>query len=79
MPPPDSDSTPSTADCRRQVASILARGVIRWRKRAKSAGIIAARESSPVGENGLELLGETSLTVSDGTRGFTPRGDGANA
>ena len=66
----------SPADRRRQIASILARGVIRWRKRAKSAGFIDASESSLSRVTGLELSGETRLSVSDGTRGFTPRSDG---
>lgn len=73
-----SEPTPCPADRRRQIASILAKGVTCWLRRAKRAGIIDAQESSPAGENGLELLGETSLTVSNGTRGFTPRGDGDN-
>jgi hypothetical protein len=53
MPLPDSESTPPASERRRQVASIHAKGVIRWRRRAKAAGIIDARASSPVGENGI--------------------------
>jgi len=34
------------AERRRQVASILARGVMRWRQQAKSTAIIAAQESA---------------------------------
>lgn len=64
---------------RRQVASILARGVVRWRRRAKAAAIIDAQESSPTAENRLELSRETRLSVSDGTRGFTPRDNGDDA
>jgi hypothetical protein len=74
--PTCTEPTLSPADRRRQVASILARGVIRWRRRAKSAGIIDAKKSPPGRETGLELSRETRLSVSDGTRGFTPRDDG---
>ena len=63
------------AERRRQVASILARGAIRWRRHVKSTAISDARESSPSAENRLKLSLETRLSVSDGTRGFTPRAD----
>lgn len=79
MPSRESEPTLSPAERRRQVASILAKGVIRWRRRAKAAGIIDAPESSPGRETRLELSGKTRLSVSDGTRGFTPRGDGDDA
>lgn len=69
----------SPADRRRQVASILAKGIIRWRRRAKAAGIIHAEKSPPSPETGLELPDQTRLSVSDGTRGFTPRVDGDDA
>lgn len=61
---------------RLQVASILARGVMRWRQQAKSTAIMHAPESARTGENRLELSGETRLSVSDGTLGFTMRADG---
>jgi len=69
-PPPDL----SPAERRREVASILARGVKRWRRRAKAAGIIDAQKSPSSGETRLELSRETRLSVD--TRGFTPRSDG---
>lgn len=72
--PPINPSDLSPADRRREVASILARGVIRWHRRAKSAGIIDTEESATSGKTRLELSGETRLSV--GTRGFTPRSDG---
>lgn len=72
--PPNCPSDLPPADRRREVASILARGVIRWRRRAKAAGIIDAQKFPPSGETRLELSGETRLSV--GTRGFTPRSDG---
>lgn len=61
---------------RRQVAAILAKGVVRWRKRAKNGGFMPAPESSPVPENRLDLPGETRLSVSDGTRRLCLRDDG---
>ena len=72
-------STLSPDDRRREVASILAKGVIRWRQRAKTARLKHAPESAPPAENGLEVSAETRLSVSDRTRGFTPRGSGDNA
>ena len=69
----------SPTERRRQVASILAKGVIRWRRRAKSNGNIDAEKSPPVSKNHLAISAETSLSVSDATRGFTLRGDGDNA
>ncbi len=75
MLPNASDLSP--AERRREVASILARGVIRWRRRAKSAGIIVTEKSAVSGETRLELSGKTRLSV--GTRGFTPRSDGDEA
>ena len=78
MPPPK-DAQLSPADRCRQVASILAKGVIRWRRRAKAAGIIDAPVTPQNSETGLEPSGETRLSVSDGTRGFTPRGDADDA
>jgi hypothetical protein len=77
---PTRTETPlSSADRRRQVASILAKGVIRWRRRAKAAGIIDAPGSPQNPETRLELSGETRLSVSDGTRGLSPRGNGDEA
>ncbi len=75
--PPNNPPDLSPAARRREVASILARGVIRWHRRAKSAVIIDAQKSPPSGETSLELSGETRLSV--GTRGFTPRSDGDEA
>jgi len=75
--PRNDPSNLTTADRRREIASILARGVIRWHRCAKSAGIINAEKSEkspPSGETCLELPGKTRLSV--GTRGFTPRSDG---
>lgn len=77
--PKRTDAPLNPAERRRQVASILARGVVRWRRRVKTIGISDAQESPPAAENRLELSRETRLSVSDGTRGFTPRADGDDA
>lgn len=77
--PKRTDAPLDPAERRRQVASILARGVVRWRRQVKSATISDVRESAPAAKNRLELSRETRLSVSDGTRGFTMRADGDNA
>ncbi len=77
--PKRTDALLDPAERRRQVASILARGVTRWRRQARATTISDAQESAPVTENRLELSRETRLSVSDGTRGFTPRDDGDDA
>ncbi|MDX2197832.1 MAG: hypothetical protein SF069_02550 [Phycisphaerae bacterium] len=74
--PSRTDAPLSPTERRRQVASILARGVIRLCRQAKSTAIIDAQESAPAVDTRLELSGETRLSVSDGTRGFTMRADG---
>lgn len=53
----------SPANRRREVAALLAKGVARWRKRAKATGFMHAPESSPEPESCLELSGETRLSV----------------
>lgn len=65
MPPNNASELPP-ADRRREIASILARGVIRWRRRAKSAGIIDTQKSAVSGKTRLELSGETRLSVPNG-------------
>ncbi len=69
----------TSAERRRRIASILAKGAVRWRKRAMAGGFMPAPKFSPAGENCRELPSETRLSVSGGTRGFTPRGDGDDA
>ncbi len=68
----------SPADRRREVASILARGVIRWRRKARTVGDLDAQESSPGRGIGLELFRETRLSVVDRTRGLRLRDVGDN-
>ena len=63
---------------RREVAAILARGVLRWRGQAGTEGIAPTPDgNSP--DSGLELSGETRLSVSDGTRGLRLRDVGDRA
>ena len=84
--PKRTDAPLDPAERRRQVASILARGVVRWRRQMKATTISDAQESAPAGEKRLELSRETRLSVSDGTRGVTgetpippPQDDGDDA
>jgi hypothetical protein len=62
---------------RTEIAAILARGVLRMHRRAKTAVNSDPQNSPSESENGLELPPETRLSV--GTRGFTPRRDGDHA
>ena len=64
---------------RQEVASILAKGVLRWHRRAKAAGIAEPAKPPPIPEKGLEFLGETRLSVPHGTRGLSPRDAGDEA
>ena len=75
----NSEPTLLPVERRRQVAAILAKGVMRWRRRAKNAGIIDAPELSPGRKTGLDLCPETRLSVVNGTRGLWPRDDGDDA
>ena len=77
--PSRTDAPLSPAERCRQIASILAHGVIRWRWQAKSSRISDAQKSPPGDESRLELSRKTRLSVSDGTRGFTMRADGDDA
>ena len=68
----------SPGERRGEVAAILARGILRLRRIARPGGNIPAPESQDLPENGLELPGETRLSVSDETRGLRLRNDGDN-
>jgi hypothetical protein len=68
----------SPAERRREVAAILARGVLRWRGQARTEGIAPTPDGNS-SENGLEFRRGTRLSVSDGTRGLRLRDDGDNA
>ncbi len=63
----------------RRIAAILAKGVTRWRQRARAVGLMHAQESAQKPRISLELPGETRLSVSDATRGLAPRDDGDDA
>ena len=76
MPRQHADEYLSPADRRREVASILAKGLVRWHRTARTAGYLDAQKSSPGCEIGLELFRETRLSVVNGTRGLGPRDDG---
>jgi len=69
----------SPADRRRELASLLAKGVVRWHRMAKGRGDFDAQKSSPGREIPLELSRETRLSVVNGTRGLRPRDDGDEA
>lgn len=53
--PSRTDAPLSPVERRRQVASILARGVLRLHRQAKLTGLVDAQKSAPTGENRLEL------------------------
>ena len=61
---------------RREVATILARGVLRVRHIARISGNSRASETQGLAENGLEFSSETRLSASNGTRGLRLRDDG---
>ena len=63
----------------REVAAILARGVLRLCRIARVGGNMPAPESSPEGRISLERVGETRLSVPYGTRGLRLRDDGDDA
>ncbi len=79
MPSRTEASSMPANERRREVAAILARGVLRLRRVAQIGGIMHAPKSQDLRENGLELPGETRLSVSDGTRGLRLRDEGDNA
>lgn len=56
-------------DRRREVASILALGVLRFRRMAKLGLPASPAESHPQAENGLELSRESRLHVAAGAAG----------
>jgi len=79
MAPPCSIRSITPDERRREVTRILAQGLLRWRRRMHAAGLDAAAETLGISANRLELPRETRLSVSDGTRGLSPRGDGDDA
>ena len=79
MPEQYADEHLSPADRRREVASILAKGVVRWHQTATTTGHLDAQESAADRKIGLELSRETRLSVVNGTCGLGPRDDGVEA
>lgn len=79
MPLRAPESVLSPVERRRQVAAILAKGVVRLRRTYQTRGFRHAPESSPDAQNCLEFPGETRLSVVDDTRGLSPRDDGDEA
>ncbi len=78
MPRWTEEHSMSPDDRRREVAAILARGVLRLRRIARIRRNVPVPESRDLSEKGLELPGETRLSASDGTRGLRQRDDGDN-
>ena len=75
--PRRTETHPISPDERRhKVVAILAQGVLRLRRAARIGGNMNPPKSQDLPENGLELSGETRLSVSDGTRRLRPRDDG---
>ena len=79
MPKRVPQPSPAPTDRRREVASILARGVSRYLRRARSGGFMHVENASNSSEIGLEVLAESRPCVVNGTRGLEPRDDGDDA
>ena len=56
---------------RRAVATILAKGLVRWHRRARSVGLIATPASYPLLDDGLEIGRDLRLSVARRTSGET--------
>jgi len=59
----------SPADRRQEVAAVLAKGLARWRRRARAGGFAPAPEIRSKPEISLDLSDESRLSVSDRTAG----------
>ena len=79
MPQRTEPQLKSSVERRREVAAILARGVLRLRRINRTGGCTHAPESLPGRRNCLELPAETRLSVSGSTHGLRLRDDGDNA
>ena len=66
MPQSNAASNSERFDRRRQVAAILAQGVLRYRRRLVSAD---AEKISQFGDSSLEIVSNPRLTVSTGFAG----------
>ena len=70
MPTAITTSDMSAEQRRHAVAAILARGVLRYHRRIRRLSR-PAKNSSDSSPGGLEVLGDTRLSVSERTRGLT--------
>jgi len=61
------------------IATILAKGVLRWHRKARSDIVIPPPESSDFARTGLDFCGQTRLSVVESTRGLRLRDDGDEA
>ena len=73
MPRCNSQSDAIPADRLREVASILARGVVRWRKQVKAGRITPVSDQENAPRIRLEVPAKTVLSVSPSTRGLAMR------
>jgi hypothetical protein len=64
---------------RAEVIAILARGLLRYHRRMFHGGLNPREKNPPPHQICLELPAETRLSVSDNTRGFSPREHGDDA
>ena len=67
MPKHDPHCDLSPAERREEIAEILAKGVMRWRRRANISGVGPAKENRFSRKKPLEVLGQTRLSVPDRT------------
>lgn len=63
MPLHDLEPTLLPAVRRRQVAAVLAKGLLRLRRMNQTRGLSKSKESSKEAENGLDSPGETRLSI----------------
>lgn len=60
-------------DRRRAVAAILAKGLVRWHRRARAVGLLATPTGCPPPDKGLEVWGDSRLSVARRTSGEPER------
>lgn len=68
----------SPGERRREIAAILAHGVLRLHRNTRIGTETHAKESQDLSGDGLEVPGQTRLSVSDGTHGLCVRNNGDN-
>ncbi len=67
MPSCHETAEPVPAERRREIAAILVKGIVRWRRGIVKSGLSRPPEGRFFPQKGLELPGPLSLTVSDRT------------